>query len=66
VRATGVDALMAQAHGNPAVAQFLPMVFLAKGMARAEGDALVWDITYGDGVATVNGMPLGGRRKPLQ
>jgi hypothetical protein len=69
VRATGVDALMAQAQGNPAVAPLLPMVFLAKGLARAEGDALVWDITYGDGVATVNGMPLGGgpraRGKPV-
>ncbi len=57
--ATGVDALIAEARGNPSVQTVLPMVFMAKGMARSLGDGLVWDIALGDGVATVNGVPFG-------
>jgi hypothetical protein len=61
VTATGLDAMIAQAQGDPAVQQILPMVFLAKGMARTQGDTLVWDIVFADGVTTVNGLPFGGR-----
>ncbi len=61
--AHGVDAMMASAQSNPKAAQIMPMVFLAKGMARPEGDALVWDIGFGDGVFTVNGVPFGGQAK---
>jgi hypothetical protein len=57
--ATGVDALIAGAQGNPRMQGILPMVFVAKGMARAQGDSLVWDISLGAGAATVNGVPLG-------
>lgn len=59
--ATGLDAMIAQAQGNPAVVQILPIVFLAKGMGRPQGNGLAWDISFADGVVTVNGMPLGGR-----
>jgi hypothetical protein len=61
--AHGVDAMMAAAQSNPQAAQIMPMVFLAKGMARPEGDALVWDIGFGDGVFTINGVPFGGQPK---
>ncbi|WP_428483818.1 hypothetical protein [Rhodopila sp.] len=59
VTARGADKLIAQGQDSPAVQQILPLVFLAKGLARAEGDGLVWDISIADGVTTVNGMPLG-------
>jgi hypothetical protein len=59
VAAIGIDALMAQAQGKPALQQVLPMVFIAKGMGRAEGTATVWDIALGDGPITVNGIPIG-------
>jgi len=56
---TGLDALIAQAQDNPRVQPMLPLVFLAKGMARSQGDSLVWDISLSDGVFTVNGTPIG-------
>ena len=61
--AHGVDAMIAAAQSNPKAAQIMPMVFLAKGMARPEGDALVWDIGFSDGVLMVNGVPMGGQAK---
>jgi hypothetical protein len=57
--ATGLNALIAEAQGNPRVQPILPMVFLAKGIARPLGEGLVWDIVFSDGNTTVNGMPLG-------
>jgi hypothetical protein len=59
VAATGVDALIAQAQGKPALQQVLPVMFMAKGMGRPDGGALVWDISLGDGPMTVNGIPFG-------
>jgi hypothetical protein len=59
IAARGVDALLAQMQGQPKLQQALPMIFLAKGMGRAQGDSLVWDITFGDGPPTVNGITLG-------
>ncbi len=56
--AHGVDATLAKVQGNPKTAKFMPLVYLAKGMARAEGDALVWDIRLVDGAVFVNGAPL--------
>jgi hypothetical protein len=57
--ATGIDALVAQADGKPALQQALPMIFIAKGMGRPEGSALTWDIALGDGPMTINGVPFG-------
>jgi hypothetical protein len=59
VSAVGVDALIAQAQQDPAMRGVLPMVFLAKGMGRPRGDAIVWDIALGGGPVTVNGVPFG-------
>jgi hypothetical protein len=57
--ARGLDAMMTELQGNPQAMQILPMIFLAKGMAKPVGDTLVWDIGYASGAVTVNGMPLG-------
>lgn len=60
--ATGLDALIAQAQNDPNVQQISPMLFLAKGMARPQGDSLVWDILLADGTFTVNGLAMGQPR----
>ncbi len=39
----------------------MPLIFLAKGMGRTEGDSLVWDIVLGDGAPTINGTPFVSR-----
>jgi hypothetical protein len=57
--ARGVDATIASVQSNPQAQQIVPLMFLAKGMARAQGDALVWDLAFTDGVVTVNGVPFG-------
>jgi hypothetical protein len=57
--ATGLDALVADAQGNPSMQTFLPLVFIAKGMARSVDKSLIWDIALGDSGVTVNGMPFG-------
>jgi hypothetical protein len=59
--AHGVDAMLAQVQSDPTVQQMLPMLFLAKGMGKQEGDTVVWDIAFADGVVMVNGVPLGQR-----
>jgi hypothetical protein len=59
IAARGVDALLAQVQGQPKLQQMMPLIFLAKGMARAQGDSLVWDIVLGDGAPTINGTQFG-------
>jgi hypothetical protein len=56
--ASGLDAMMATLQGNPKAMQIIPMIFLAKGMAKPQGDSLVWDIAYANGAVTVNNVPL--------
>ncbi len=61
-----MDTLLAQAQSQPNLQQVMPMVFLAKGMGRPEGNNLIWDIRLGDGPLTVNGVPFGqpaGKRR---
>jgi hypothetical protein len=48
---TGMDqvtAQLSQAATDPMAQQALAGLFAAKGMAKAEGDTLVWDITMGE------------------
>jgi hypothetical protein len=59
IAASGVDTLLAQAQSRPDLQRILPMVFMAKGMGRAQGNALVWDISLGDGPPKINGVPFG-------
>nr|WP_294509675.1 hypothetical protein [uncultured Rhodopila sp.] len=56
--ARGLDGMMATLQGNPQAMQMLPMMYLAKGMAKPQGDSLVWDINYANGAVTVNNVPL--------
>jgi hypothetical protein len=56
--ARGLDAMMATLQQNPQAMQILPMIFIAKGMAKPVGDTLVWNISYVEGAVTVNGAPL--------
>jgi hypothetical protein len=56
--ASGLDAMMATLQQNPKAMQIIPMIFLAKGMAKSQGDSLVWDINYANGAVTVNNVPL--------
>jgi hypothetical protein len=57
--ATGMDALMAQVQAQPALAQIMPVLFLAKGMAKPRANTLVWDIDVGDGPVRINGTAFG-------
>jgi hypothetical protein len=66
IAASGMDKLLAQAQSEPSLQQVMPMVLLAKGIGRPEGDSLIWDISLGDGPMIVNGIPLGqagGKRR---
>jgi len=56
--ARGVDATLAKVQADPKTAKFMPLVYLAKGMVRTEGDALVWDVRLVDGAVSVNGVPM--------
>lgn len=70
VTATNLDALIDRAKQDPTMQQALPVLTIAKGIGRASGDKTVWDITYQDGKALVNGVDVmamagasaGGRR----
>jgi hypothetical protein len=55
---TGFDALMAAVGQSPALEQALPFFILAKGLSRADGESLVWDVSYQDGKAAINGTDL--------
>lgn len=70
--ATGFAQLMQTARSDPALRQVLPMLAMARGLAKTEGDRLVWQIASSpDGGVTVNGIPFGGPgggpgRKPAE
>ena len=57
--AHGLDAMVALIQSDPKAQQIIPMLFLAKGFGKPEGDNMVWDIGFAHGRATVNGVPLG-------
>lgn len=59
IKARGIDATLAMAQRDPNLQQAMPVIFLIKGMAKAQGDALVWDVAFNDGELTVNGVPFG-------
>ena len=64
ISATGVDLLMQQAAGDPALQRALPLLAMARGFARQEGDHLVWDIVTSPAGTMVNDVPLGGQHHP--
>jgi len=58
--ATGLDALIQQSNTVPELKQAAPVLFLLKGMGKQDGATTVWDVTYRDGKALVNGTDLSG------
>ena len=52
------DALMQTIQSVPELAQGVPVMVFAKGIGRTVGDTLVWDVSYQDGKALVNGVDL--------
>jgi hypothetical protein len=59
ISASGIDAVLAQAQNKPSLQGAMPFVFIAKGLGRAQGNSIVWDISFGGGPLTVNGVPFG-------
>jgi hypothetical protein len=57
--ATGFDALAETIRNNPDLRQAVPILVLARGLARSDGDRLIWDLaaTLAGGI-TVNGVDL--------
>jgi len=69
VVATGFDELTAQARSNPDLQQALPVMVMMRGLAKPDGQKLVWDIVSDGPSVTVNGLDLsqlggGGAPKP--
>jgi hypothetical protein len=62
-----LDDLMAEANKDPELRDMLPFLAMAKGMGRAEGGKIVWDIAATDDQVLVNGVDmrtLGGGSAP--
>jgi hypothetical protein len=59
--AHGMDAMLARLQADPQVRNVMPVLFLAKGLGKPDGDGLVWDIELAHGHARVNGVPMGGQ-----
>ena len=56
---TGYDALMDRVQKMPEAAQGIPVLALLRGLARTEGDKLVWRLELTeDQKITVNGVDL--------
>lgn len=58
---TGFDALLTEVEQSPLLKSGMPILLMAKGLARTDGAALVWDIADDNGKLTVNGTEM---RKP--
>ncbi len=56
--ATNIDTLLTKVQANPALAQAVPVIVLAKGIGRAEGSKMTWDISFDNGRVVVNGVDL--------
>ncbi len=57
--ASGMDTLLAQAQGNPALAKMMPMLYMAKGMSKPDGASILWDIDVDRAGVRINGTPFG-------
>jgi hypothetical protein len=56
--ATGMEALMGEAGKDPALQLAMPFLVMIRGLARAEGDRLVWDMAITKDQALVNGVDV--------
>ena len=62
--AVGFDQLMAEAQQDPELQLATPFLVLARGLARPDGERLVWDFAVTEKQALVNGvdvMKMGGQ-----
>jgi hypothetical protein len=59
--AFGLDAMLTLIASDPKVRQITPILFLAKGIGKPDGDGMDWDIRLANGVVTVNGISMGQR-----
>jgi hypothetical protein len=68
--ATGLDELTAQARTNPDLEQVLPVLIMLRGLAKPDGNRLVWEIASEGTAVMVNGIDLsqlgGGKPKAKQ
>ena len=61
IAATGFDALVEQMRGDPTSGAALPMLILARGLAKPEDGRLIWTIAIDrSGKITVNGIGFPG------
>lgn len=58
VVATGFDELATQARENPDLQQALPVLVMMRGLAKPDGDKLVWDVASEGPKLTVNGIDM--------
>lgn len=58
VVATGFDALTQKAHDDPDLQQGLPVLVMLRGLAKPDGEKLVWDIASDGHKTTVNGLDI--------
>jgi hypothetical protein len=58
LKASGFDALMANAQSTPALAQALPFLAIMRSLAEPKGQNLRWSVHMEKGVVTVNGRDL--------
>lgn len=56
--ATGLDALMKEAGKDPDLQIAMPFLAIIRGLGRAEGDRLVWDLAVTKSQALVNGVDV--------
>jgi hypothetical protein len=56
--ATGLDELATQARTNPDLQQALPVLIMLRGLAKPDGDRLIWNIISEGTAVTVNGIDL--------
>lgn len=69
LKATGFDALMANAQSAPALAQGVPFLVIMRSLARPDSQDLLWSMHMEKGIVTVNGRDLsamfgGGKPTP--
>lgn len=58
VTCKGLDQLIDQVRDKPEMQQALPILIMLRGLARTDGDHLVWDVAVHDGSFIVNGTDL--------
>jgi hypothetical protein len=56
--ATGFDDLAAEARNSPELQSALPALIMLRGLAKQDGERLVWDIVSDGPKLTVNGLDL--------